>query len=148
MCYHACLIFSCGHILLSDLPVMHCRVQVLLTRQAHSLGIALEVQKPEVLERLVSGCQARIMSPDSRNLEHQKRPCDDCLLARMQKIKDQMEFDRLFDFFHGGLRGKFLALESLIGTVEEGTTNRYYTGKERMGIITVGISGVTINEIA
>src|SRR5437879_885366 len=132
MCYHACLIFCCGHILLNNLPVMHCKVQVLLTRQAHTLGIALEVQKPEVLERLVSGCQARIMSPDSRNLEHQKRACDDCLLAQMKKIKDQMELDLLFDFFHKGLRGKFLVLQALIGTVEEGMSNRYYTGKERM----------------
>ena len=145
MCYHSCLIFSCGHILLSDLPIMSCKVQNLLTRQAHTLGIALEVQKTEVLERLVLGCQARIMSPDSRNLEQQRRPCDDCILARMQKIKDQMEFDRLFDFFHGGLREKFLALQALIGTVEEGSSGGYYTGKERPGIITVGISGVTIN---
>jgi len=43
------------------------------------------------------------------------------------------------------LEEKFLALQSLIATVEEGSSNRYYTGKERMGIITVGISGVTIN---
>ncbi|KAG0125776.1 hypothetical protein HOY82DRAFT_542913 [Tuber indicum] len=145
MCYHACLIFSCGHTLLSDLPVMSCRVQTRLTAQANDLGIGLEVQKTEFLQRLASGCQARVMSPDSRNLEHQKRPCDDCLLARMQKIKDQMEFDRLFDFYHKNLRDKFLALQALLETVEEGTSDRYYTGEERPAIITIGISGVRIN---
>ena len=146
MCYHSFLMFSCGHTLLSDLPVMLCKVQNQLIQKARTLGIALEVQSNEFLDLLTSGCQARIMSPDSRNHEHQRRPCDDCLLARMQRIKNQMDFDRLFDFFHAGLKEKFLALQSLIGTVEEGSSNRYYTGKERAAIITVGIGGITIND--
>ena len=146
MCYHSCLIFSCGHILLSDLPVMLCEVQNLLIHQARTLGTALEVQKTESIECLTCGCRARIMSPDSLNHEHQRRPCDDCILARMQRVKNQIDFDHLFGFFHAGLKEKFLALQSLIGTVEGGSSNRCYTGKERMGIITAGMSGITIND--
>ncbi|RPB03287.1 hypothetical protein L873DRAFT_1787096 [Choiromyces venosus 120613-1] len=145
MCYHAVLIFSCGHVLFSDLAVLRCKYQNELIRKAKSLGVQLEVQKHELLNRLANGCTARVRSPDARNLEHQRRPCDDCLLARMQAIMDQMEFDRLFDFHHKGLREKLGELRNLIRTVEKETSDRYYTGQERKPIITVKASGVVLN---